>query len=164
MQSQELAIYYHGSIIIFARFSRTSSFNGKPIRPGCLGPRGHNYRSIRAGRSTAHAFRSIRAGNPRAHPFRSIEVDGDDSPLSSASPEVVHLPRWDDLGRFNSLNCNLLHEFIQSFSFKGTLTKPRSSSSSGPHVSGCGQYQPNVCRIWRQRRRRHPQPQTDGHL
>ena len=27
------------------------------------------------------------------------EVGGDDSPLSSASPEVVRLPRWDDLGR-----------------------------------------------------------------
>jgi len=25
----------------------------------------------------------------------AIEVDGDDSPLSSASPEVVRLPRWD---------------------------------------------------------------------
>jgi len=28
----------------------------------------------------------------------SIVVDDDDSPLSSASPEVVRLPRWDDLG------------------------------------------------------------------
>ena len=26
-----------------------------------------------------------------------IEVGGDDSPRSSASPEVVRLPRWDDL-------------------------------------------------------------------
>jgi hypothetical protein len=51
-----------------------------------------------------------------------IEVDGDDSQLSSASPEVVRLPRWDDLGRSYLLNSN--------FSFKGTVTKPRSSSSS----------------------------------
>jgi len=29
----------------------------------------------------------------------AIDVDGVDSPQSSASPEVVCLPRWDDLGR-----------------------------------------------------------------
>jgi hypothetical protein len=57
-----------------------------------------------------------------------IEVDGDDSPLSSASPGVVRLPRWDDLGRSYSLNSNLMHKFIPSFSFRGTVTKPRSSS------------------------------------
>jgi uncharacterized protein (DUF934 family) len=54
----------------------------------------------------------------------AIEVDGDDSPLSSASPEVVRLPRWDDFGRSYSLNHNLKHKF----SFKGTVTNPRSSS------------------------------------
>ena len=40
------------------------------------------------------------------------EVGGDDSPLSSASPEVVRLPRWDDLGRSYTLNHNLGHKFI----------------------------------------------------
>ena len=58
------------------------------------------------------------------------EVGGDDSPLSSASPEVVRLPRWDDLGRSYSLDSNLMHKFIPNFSFKGTVTRPRSSSSS----------------------------------
>ena len=58
-----------------------------------------------------------------------IEVGGDDSPLSSASPEVVRLPRWDDLGRSYTLNHNLVHKFIPTFSFKGTVTRPRSSSS-----------------------------------
>ena len=43
----------------------------------------------------------------------AINVDGDDSPLSSASPEVVRLPRWDDLGRSYTLNSNLMHCAIQ---------------------------------------------------
>ena len=60
----------------------------------------------------------------------AIDVDGDDSPLSSASPEVVRLPRWDDLGRSYTLEFNLMHKHVLSFSFKGTVTKPRSSSSS----------------------------------
>jgi hypothetical protein len=60
----------------------------------------------------------------------AVEVDGDDLPLSSASPEVVRLPRWDDLGRSYTLNHNLVHKFIPNFSFKGTVTRPRSSSSS----------------------------------
>ena len=51
-----------------------------------------------------------------------------DSAMSS--PEVVRLPRWDKLGRSYTLNHNLVHKFIPSFSFKGTVTKPRSSSSS----------------------------------
>ena len=59
-----------------------------------------------------------------------IEVGGDDSPRSSVSPEVVRLPRWDDLGRSYTLNHNLVHQFIPNFSFKGTVTKPRSSASS----------------------------------
>ena len=54
----------------------------------------------------------------------AIEVNGDDSPLSPASP------LWDDLGRSYNLNCNLLHKFIPSLGLKGTGTKPRSSSSS----------------------------------
>ena len=69
------------------------------------------------------------AGND-ATDIVAIDVDGDDSPLSSASPEVVRLPLWDDLGRSYNLNCNLLHKFIPSFGLKGTGTKPRSSSSS----------------------------------
>ena len=60
----------------------------------------------------------------------AIEVGGDDSPLSSASPEVIRLPRRDDLGRSYALRRNLVHKFIPSFSFKGTVTRPRSSSSS----------------------------------
>jgi len=72
---------------------------------------------------------SSRAGND-ATDIVAIEVDGDDSLLSSASPEVVRLPLWDDLGRFYNLNCHLLHKFIPSFDLKGTGTKPRSSSSS----------------------------------
>jgi len=60
----------------------------------------------------------------------AVEVDGDDLPLSSASPEVVRLPRWDDLGRSYTLNHNLVHKFITNFSFKGTVTRPTSSSSS----------------------------------
>ena len=58
------------------------------------------------------------------------EVGGDDSPLSSASPVVVRLPRWDDLGRSYDEYHNLMHKFIPNFSFKGTVTRPRSSSSS----------------------------------
>jgi hypothetical protein len=69
------------------------------------------------------------AGND-ATDIVAIDVDGDDSPLSSASPEVVRLPLWDDLGRSYNLNCNLLHKFIPNFGLKGTGTKPRSSSSS----------------------------------
>ena len=38
------------------------------------------------------------AGND-ATDIVAFEVDGDDSPLSSAPPEVVRLPLWDDLGR-----------------------------------------------------------------
>jgi hypothetical protein len=34
----------------------------------------------------------------------AIEVDGDDSPLSSTSLEVVRLPRWDELERSYELN------------------------------------------------------------
>ena len=61
----------------------------------------------------------------------AIEVGGDDSPLSSASPEVVRLTGWDDLGRSYTLNYNLVHKFIPSFSFKGTVvTRLRSLSSS----------------------------------
>ena len=58
------------------------------------------------------------AGND-ATDIVAIEVDGDDSPLSSASQEVVRLPLWDDLGRSYNLNCNLLHKFIPSFGLKG---------------------------------------------
>jgi hypothetical protein len=58
-----------------------------------------------------------------------IEVDGDDSPLSSTSQKVVQLPEWDDLGRSYRLNHNLMHKFIPSFSFKGTVSNPRPSSS-----------------------------------
>ena len=65
-----------------------------------------------------------------------IEVGGDDSSLSSASPEVVRLPRWDDLGRSYALNHNLVHMFIPSFSFKGTVTRPR-SSSPGSRYRAC---------------------------
>ena len=117
-QSQELAIYWYGSIIIFAWFSQSSRSNTKLIRS-----REHNHCStrasrltahtqcfIRAGRSTAHHFHSIRAGCPRARAMSAsagndatdivaIEVNGDDAPLSSAFPEVVRLPLWDDLGR-----------------------------------------------------------------
>ena len=50
-----------------------------------------------------------------------IEVGGDDAPRSSASPEVVQLPRWDDLGQSYTLNPNLVHTFIPNFSFKGTV-------------------------------------------
>ena len=100
----------------------------KPIRPGCLA----HASTTRAGRSTAHNQCSIRAGRSRAHHFRSIgtgrprqrcdgetdkvaiEVDDDDSPLSPASPEVVPLPRWDDLGWTYRLNHNLMHKFIQA--------------------------------------------------
>ena len=60
---------------------------------------------------------SAPAGNG-ASDIVDIEVDGDDSPLSSASPEVVRLPRWDDLGRSYTLNHNLVHKFIPNFSFK----------------------------------------------
>jgi hypothetical protein len=46
------------------------------------------------------------AGNDATDIF-AIEVDGDDPLLSSASPEVVRLPLWDDLERSYNLNCNL---------------------------------------------------------
>ncbi len=79
------------------------------------------------------------AGND-ATDIVAIEVDGDDSSLSSASPEVVRLPRWDDLGRSYNLNWKLLHKFTPSFGFKGTGTKPRSSSFSS--LLQNGSYQP----------------------
>ena len=69
-----------------------------------------------------------------------IEVGGDDAPRSSASPEVVQLPRWDDLGRSYTLNHNLVHQFIPNFSFKGTVTRPRSSSSSSSSYRPCRAY------------------------
>ena len=72
---------------------------------------------------------SAPAGNG-ATDIVDTEVGGDDSPLSSASPEVVRLPRWDDLGRSYTFGSNLMHKFIPNFSFKGTVTRPRSSSSS----------------------------------
>ena len=61
----------------------------------------------------------------------AIEVDGDDSPLSPASPEVVPLQRWDDLERSYRLNHNLMHKFIPNFSLEG----PSSSSSSARVVT-----------------------------
>ena len=60
----------------------------------------------------------------------AIDADGEDSSLSPASPEIVRLPRWDDLGQSYNLNHNLMHKFFPRFSFKATVTKPRSSSSS----------------------------------
>jgi len=72
------------------------------------------------------------AGCSRAHHVRShevaIEVDGDDSPLPPASLEVVpsRLRAILQAERQPELN----HKLIPSFSFKGTVTKPRPSSSS----------------------------------
>ena len=63
------------------------------------------------------------------------EVNGEESSLSPASPEIVQRPRWDDLGKSYDLNHNLMHKFIPSFSFKATVTKPRSSSSSSSSSS-----------------------------
>jgi hypothetical protein len=54
---------------------------------------------------------SAPAGNG-ATDIVDTEVGGDDSPLSSASPEVVRLPRWDDLGRSYTFGTNLKHKFI----------------------------------------------------
>ena len=62
------------------------------------------------------------------------DADGDESSLSPASPEFTQRPRWDDLGKSYDLNCNLMHKSIPSFSFKATVTKPRSSSSSSSRV------------------------------
>jgi hypothetical protein len=72
------------------------------------------------------------------------------APLSSASPEVVRLPLWDDLGRSYTFGTNLTHKFFPNFSFKGTITRPRSSSSSSRVTIPClssaslqdGSYQP----------------------
>jgi hypothetical protein len=89
---------------------------------------------------------SARADNG-ATDIVDIEVGGDDSPRSSASPEVVRLPRWDDLGRSYTLNHNLVHKFIPNISFKGTVTRPRFSSRvTIPCLSSAalqdGSYQP----------------------
>ena len=77
------------------------------------------------------------------------DADGDESSLSPASPEFTQRPRWDDLGKSYDLSCNLMHKSIPSFSFKATVTKPRSSSSSRvviPSLSSAalqdGSYQP----------------------
>ena len=61
-------------------------------------------------------------------------ADDADGELSPASPEIVQRPRWDDLGKSYNLNHNLMHKFIPSFSFKATVTKPRSYSSSSSRV------------------------------
>ena len=75
--------------------------------------------------------RATSAQSELAAPESAMSTPADnDSPLSSASPEVIRLPRWDDLGRSYALRRNLVHKFIPSFSFKGTVTRPRSSSSS----------------------------------
>ena len=62
------------------------------------------------------------------------DADGDESSLSPASPEITQRPRWDDLGKSYGLNHNLMHKSIPSFSFKATVAKPRSSSSSSSRV------------------------------
>ena len=76
------------------------------------------------------------------------DADGDESSLSPASPEFTQRPRWDDLGKSYDLSCNLMHKSIPSFSFKATVTKPRSSSSSSPCLPSAalqnGSYQPGL--------------------
>jgi hypothetical protein len=85
---------------------------------GCLGPNEHDHRSTRASRSTAHNQCSTLAGRPRAHqhtlPQAAVQLKKlpscDDSPLSSASPDVVRLSQWDVLGWCWRLNHNPMHK------------------------------------------------------
>ena len=58
------------------------------------------------------------------------DADGEESSLSPASPEIVQRPRCNDHVKSYYLNHNQMHKSIPSFSFKATVTKPRSSSSS----------------------------------
>ena len=51
-------------------------------------------------------------------------------PLSSASEEVVRFSRWDNLGISYDVCVHLMHRTIPSFSFKGSISRPRSTSSS----------------------------------
>ena len=72
---------------------------------------------------------SAHAGNDATDEV-AINADGEESSMSSASPEIVQRPRWDDQGKSYDLNHNLMHKSTPSFSLKATVNKPRSSSSS----------------------------------
>ena len=61
---------------------------------------------------------SAPAGND-ATGIVAIEIDGDDSPLSSASPEVVRLPRWDDPGRSYNLELQPVAQVHPELRFQG---------------------------------------------
>jgi len=81
-----------------------------------------------------------------------IVVNSSDSPLSDSSEERVRYSHWDDLGMSYSGSLNLKHRAIPTFSFKGAISRPRttSSSSSAGATTPClstaalqdGSYQP----------------------
>ena len=82
----------------------------------------------------------------------AIGVNSSDSPLSDSSEERVRYSQWDDLGMSYSGSLNLKHRAIPTFSFKGAISRPRttSSSSSAGATTPClstaalqdGSYQP----------------------
>ena len=82
----------------------------------------------------------------------AIVVNSNDCPLSTASGEAVRYSQWDDLGMSYDGSFNLMLRVVPSFSFKGTISRPRltSSSSSARAMTPClsiaalqdGSYQP----------------------
>ena len=94
----------------------------------------HPSKSLQSAQPSLHPSKSLRSAQPwsfqSATDEAAIDADGEDSSLLPVSPGVIRLPRWEDLGKSYALNHNLMHKFIPSFSFKGTVTKPRSSSYS----------------------------------
>ena len=60
----------------------------------------------------------------------AIVVNNSDSPLSESSEEAVRYSQWDNLGMSYDGSFNLTHRAVPSFSFKGAISRPRSTSSS----------------------------------
>ena len=92
------------------------------------------------------------AGNGTSAEGVIVVNSSSDSPLSDSSEERVRYSHWDYLGMSYSGSLNLKHRAIPTFSFKGAISRPRttSSSSSAGATTPClstaalqdGSYQP----------------------
>ena len=87
-----------------------------------------------------------------------IEVGGDDSPLSSASPEAIRLPRWDDLSplgdRSDNLNmyarvCGCMNELKIVHEVRSTEVCEFSPTKGKPAKTRLGKAQENLETIHR---------------
>ncbi len=97
---------------------------------------------------------SDQAASTRITPLAegAIAVNSSESPLFDSSEERVRYSHWDDLGMSYGGSLNLKHRAIPTFSFKGAISRPRttSSSSSAGATTPClptaalqdGSYQP----------------------